>query len=397
MPGGRNIALPVSGLGAAGLLSFAAMKIRIVPHDASRTAAWDAFVESNPHAWVGHSSAVLRLEAALGNRSFSLMALDGSDRVVAVAPLFLVQYTLSRMFQVRSLVSGTQLRGGPLLDAGMNPKNRRALFAAFTAELEGIAGREQIDQVRIAFPHVFGDRLNTDIYPVFPLRDHGFSALANYTLLLPLGGGPERLFKGITPPARRQIKRAKAAGAECVAITDRQQWLDCDELNRDTFTAEEADAFSLEFLQLAWDELVATGLGQVFGVRHQGQLVNAVLTVGTRHSQYIWLLFSRQPRPLAGANDMLFWYVIETLAEQGCNYLEVGSMDFDDPRMKAISDFKRKFGAQPRPSLEGLLVYSDLKLTGAHLVGALSRKVRDSAAYRKVRDTAVHKVNSDRS
>jgi hypothetical protein len=53
-------------------------------------------------------------------------------------------------------------------------------------------------------------------------------------------------------------------------------------------------------------------------------------------------------------------------------------MEFHDSRMRAISNFKRKFGGRPRPSMEGVLLLNELKAAGADLVRSLARKVRNS-------------------
>jgi hypothetical protein len=63
-------------------------------------------------------------------------------------------------------------------------------------------------------------------------------------------------------------------------------------------------------------------------------------------------------------------------------------MEFHDPRMRAISNFKRTFGGRPRPSMEGVLVLNEGKAASANLVRSLARKVRNSEMIKRTGSVA---------
>jgi len=197
------------------------------------------------------------------------------------------------------------------------------------------------------------------------------------SLVANLADTPAELEESFTRECRKNVRHARRAGATFEPIEQRATWLACDALNRSTFRDEPMEAYSTECLELLWDRFVARGLGRVFGVRYDGELVSVLLAVGTDTSWYGWIGFNRRPPPLRGANNLLTAETMKCARARGVRYYEFGTLEFDDPRQRAIADYKRGFGAGVRPAMGGRLVLSEIKSSAATLASALVRKLRD--------------------
>jgi hypothetical protein len=357
------------------------MALKFVPLDDSTKQQWDRFVGDNPHAWVGHHAAIIAFERAQGHAPLAHLALGKGDKVQAVCPLFITEERLVRYVPVRSLTTGCSLRGAPLLAAGLGVKKRRSFWREWTAWVVELARRQGVDQIRASFPHVFGEELNRQVYPYFPLRDFGFDQSANYTLLMDLRAAPPEISSLMKPETRKKIRQTLAAGVELVQISDRERWLgECDELNRQTFGSKALSAYGREVMEIVWDQFVEPGLAEVLGIEHEGQLLTVQVNVGTGRSYYYWLGFNRRPCPLTGSHSLLMLRCMERYRERGAAFFELGSMEFDDPSQRDIAQFKRSLGGEVYPALEGQLELSELKLGSLRWIQTLARVARREAA-----------------
>ena len=357
------------------------MALTFIPLDRSNQALWDQFVDENPHAWIGHHSAIIEFEQARGNRSHAHLALGPKDKVIGVCPLFMVTDMAARFVPLRSLVTGCSLRGGPLIDAAMGARKRRDFFRDWAAWIMSYARGRQVDLIRASFPHVFGDQHNTEIYPFFPLLEHGFQQTTRYTLLMDLAGAPEELLGAMRREVRKDIRKTLKAGAEVRPITDRSQWLgECHHLNLETFGSKGLTAYSPEVMQIVWDRFVSPGLADILGVWHEGKLLTVQVNVGTAGSTYSWLGFNRRDNPLPGSHRLAILRSMESHRALGRSFFEIGSMEFDDPEQRAISRFKRSMGGEVRSSMDGQLVLSELKLASLNWLQICAGAARSQAA-----------------
>jgi hypothetical protein len=343
---------------------------------------WDAFVAANPHAWPGQDSAIIRFEELrVGARALCHLALDEAGRVAAVIPLFMAEWRRARgLMRWRVLQNGSSLRGGPLLRADLSSDARRAFWAEWRDWIVALARRERADEIRLSMPNFLGDRPIHDVEPSFPLAAHGFCAAAAQTLVLDLAAAPDGpLRAGYDKSCCASLRQAERAGATVEPVTNRETWLACLDLARQTYSGETEPPPSRELMEWIWDGFVARGLADVFGVRHQGALIGVAATVGTRHSRYYWLCFNRKPRPLPGANNMLLDAILEHERSRGTRWMELGSLETDDPRQRGISAFKQSFGGQARPAMGGGLILSKAKQAAIDMLGALTSRLRRKA------------------
>lgn len=352
------------------------MDFKFIPLGEARQADWDRFVAGNPHAWVAHDRAYIEFEESRGFRSVSHLALDERDRVVAVTPLFLKECTVGRMFRFRTMLTGTSLRAAPLVAADMPPKTRREFWRAWAEWSREEGARRNVDEIRVNFPHFIGERHVSEVYEVNPLREHGFNDVPNLTMLLDLQAVEGDLIASFEGRCRNSFKKAAAAGAVYEAVTDRGTWLSLEEINRQTFAEEEAEAYSRRTMEILWDRFVERGLARVAALRHEGRVICAGVRAGNGFSEYNWILFSERPRTVQGATNLFMGRDMEAMRARGVRWCEVGSLEFDDPRQRGIAEFKRSFGGKVYRTMDCKACLSPLKLATAQWVQALAGKIR---------------------
>jgi hypothetical protein len=351
------------------------MDFRFVHFEDNYREAWDTFVTANPHAWPGQDAAIIDFERSRGHASFSHLAYSEGGQLVAVAPMFLLTQRQARFFHFRILTSGSTLRGGPLLRADMPPKLRQQFMAAWTLWLDGLARRERIDAIRVAFPHVIGDQLSRDFYEYYPLRGNGFVEQAGLTLLMDLTV-PGDLFNRLTKECRKAVRRAKKDAVEFQLVSDRETWLSFHELNLEFSKTKEFPPYSEESMAILWDRFIERGLAHAFYIRHEGRAICAMIVAGTRHSCYAWIGFNRIPRPVIGASNLLMYSIMEWMRQSGRHYFELGSMEFHDAYERDISHNKQSFGGRPHYGLDGVRVVSGLKQASVDWMRAAHRKLK---------------------
>lgn len=352
------------------------MDFKFIPLNDARRPDWDRFVADNPHAWVGHDLAHIDFEESLGHESVSHLVLDNRDRVIGVTPLFLLKYRVSRVFRFQAMVTGTLLRGAPLLAADMQPKTRHDFWRAWAEWARSEASQRGIDEIRVNFPHFIGEEHVLDFYGVNPLRELGFQDVPNLTMLIDLKAAGPDLLAVFDSNCRNKYRKAAAAGAEWEIIHDRDCWLSFDELNRQNFAEEATDPLTRRTMEIVWDRFVERGLARVAALKHEGVYLCASVRTGTKYSEYNWILFNRQPRTLQGSTNLFIGKDIEYMRQRGVHWCEMGSLEFDDPRQRTIAAFKRSFGGKVYRTMDCRLCLSPLKLASAQWARALAGKLR---------------------
>lgn len=165
---------------------------RVLPLTPELAPAWDALLAAAPEATLAQDRRWARVvQEAYGHRSHALIALDG-EQAVGLLPLVEVRgWPLGH-----SLVSSPFLTFGGLL--AQTPEAARALVAAAKELAEGLA----VDHLELR-----GDAPAPDL-PLEISRYH--------TLRLDLSPGEDALWRGLHESARRNVRRARAAGLELV-------------------------------------------------------------------------------------------------------------------------------------------------------------------------------------
>jgi hypothetical protein len=352
------------------------MELRFHLLDAEHKPAWDGFVADHPHAWPGHDTAMVAVEEAMGHRSYSQVVVDENDRVVAVAPLVVTEARLARLYRWRVLSTGTFLRGAPLLAAELTAAEAETFWDAWVQRVRTLARDHHIDEIKVGFPNFLGDRFVDEYYEVNPLLSRGFRENATLTMVMDLRDPGRDLEHTCHRSCRRAVRKAADGGAMVRPIDQRSVWLESYPLMLDMHAAGTSLRYSREALELVWDGLVERGRARVFGVQHDGTFLNYLVVVQNGYSFYFWLVFDSVSRPVYGHQNLLLLRVMEHMRAEGYSFAELGSLDFHDPRVASISQFKRSFGGEIRHAMSGYLITNPLKHAAADLMTALRQRLR---------------------
>jgi hypothetical protein len=220
------------------------------------------------------------------------------------------------------------------------------------AHLAHLARDRGAEQVSISYPSVVGERTSIEHFGYLPLKPFGYRELNTVGLLLDLRAGIESLWMRLNASCRNKIRRAEREGAQFHRVEDRQEWLDCYDLNVQTLGPQ---CLSRGTMELVWDEFVPSGLATVGAAKVGGQIASVVVVVGRGTSCYYWFSFNRRPLPLPGANNLALWHSILLWQGRGARFFELGSMEFGNPRQEHIATFKESFGGTPCYTLGGVL------------------------------------------
>jgi hypothetical protein len=348
--------------------------VRIVPFTADREGDWRQFVEAHPDRSIGHLPAIATLERLTsGATDRSLMVLDDADRLVGIVPLFEVERRELRAFRTRILCSGTHLPSGPLFAPSMSRKQLQQLTGQVADRLVEDGRRLDVDAIAIAYPTVVKARPAVESLGLYPLRPFGFRESNVVALVVDLSQPVDALLAGMDGGCRNRIKRCRTAGAEVRAITSRDEWLACDELNRATLGAH---AFSTEALSAIWDLFVAPRHAAVLGAFFEGRLASVVMVTLVGASSYYWVSFNVAPPPVPGTNSLALWEGMLAAKAAGATTFELGSLEFDDPKQVRIGKFKTQFGGRPVYTLAGARQMRPVRRGMLDLAGHLVRSMR---------------------
>ncbi|MEQ1869349.1 MAG: FemAB family XrtA/PEP-CTERM system-associated protein [Vicinamibacterales bacterium] len=276
---------------------------------------WARFVDGQPDATGYHSWGWRRVFArAFGHESFYLLAKE-SGRVVGVLPLVFVK---SALFG-RSLTSMAFVNYGGVLTDSPDAAHQLVAEARHLAE-------------RLECPHVELRHLGRR-FPELPCREH------KVTMLLPLKSG---MWEALDRKVRNQVRKAQKSelsaergGAELLedfyAVFARNM--------RDLGTPVYSRALFHQVLQ----EFPSRAAIHV--VRRGVQPIAAALTFETGGRVEVpWASSIRDFNALC-PNHLLYWHIIETAVERGCQLMDFGRSTPNEGTFK----FKEQWGAQAVP------------------------------------------------
>ena len=152
-----------------------------------------------------------------------------------------------------------------------------------------------------------------------PLRDFGYRESNMVGLYLNLNEEAETLRKRMRSGCRSSIKKAESL-VQVREITDRDEWLACDELNGMTMGPL---AYSRPVLEVIWDSFIAKQQATAFAGIVGGQILSVVVTIHGQTSSYYWMGWSRG-RNNTGANHLLLWHAALAARFAGRRYFSSG-------------------------------------------------------------------------
>lgn len=350
------------------------MPMEVIPYSPSLRDKWDAFVSDHEYAWVGHYSVNFELEREFGGDNISCLVVDDRQNIVGIMPLFLFEKRiLKKTITLRSIRSGTSLRNGPLFIESLSDKQKREALDLLVQHLLVIARASKVDDIHISYPVMHGDKTCLEHYGYLPLKKYGFVEENVVSMVKDLRSDDKTLLTSFKQNCQKKIRQCVEEGGEYVDALDRAQWMDCYDLNVQTFSAGNTAPYTRKALEILWDNFVETGLAEVTAIRFKGKIISVVITAVRKNSCYPWIAFNCKPAPIPGANNLLEWKNMLHFKERGVEYYEIGSREFDDNKQIHISMFKESFQGRDTYCLDGKLVLRPIKESLLRMVSLLRK------------------------
>jgi FemAB-related protein (PEP-CTERM system-associated) len=282
---------------------------------ADRT-AWDDYVATHPAASPYHHAAWRDVvEQAMRHRDVSLIARDGTGRVVGVLPLV---HMHSRLFGNFAVSMPYFNYGGPLADS-------LAVEASLLAAAEALGTGRNLKHIEIR---------ETRPRAGWPSRDSKVSMV----LRLPERGA--ELDAALGSKLRAQVQRARREGPSVhfggVELLDEFYAVFAENM-RDLGTPVYAKGF-FEAVMLAWFKQATLAV-----VRFGGRPVAAALLIGYRDMLEIpWASTLRRVNRL-GVNMLMYREILEFAISRGYGFFDFGRSTLDASTYR----FKKQWGAVP--------------------------------------------------
>lgn len=323
--------------------------MRVEVYDPSKQGQWDAFVHSSSLASWGHLSETFAFnKCALGAVNRSLILYESHETIAGVLPLFETVSHELRFVRCRSLTSA-----GPLFRDGLSDTLERQALATLVDAAADLARRVNVDKIMVSYPNVIGSQLAIARFGYLPLKDYGFAELNVVGLMLDLRPDVELLFSQMKKRCRTAVKAGTKNGATTQIVRDRDLWLSCHDLNRQTLGA---SSYSRKTFEVIWDEFISKGFAVAVATLFQGRVASVVVASRFNASAYYWLHFNAHPEIVAGAGACALWETIRTCKQLGTVFFGLGSLEFShDLKQRNIAFFKAGFGGTPFYSMSGVL------------------------------------------
>jgi hypothetical protein len=222
-----------------------------------------------------------------------------------------------------------------------------------------------------------------------PLLHHGYKPRHGVGLLLDLTQPVEQLASARRSGCRQSVNKAAAAGATATELIDRREWMACRDINVQTLGEL---AYSDAQMAAIWDDFIAPGHAVAHVVRVDGTPAALTVTIFANRSAYYWIGFNRKPAPTAGAGHLALWTAILDARNRGCQYFELGSLDFENPRNVGISQFKQSFGGLPCQVISAQLEANRVKSASLALAEAILIAARERRQHRQQAAAALSKA-----
>jgi hypothetical protein len=336
---------------------------------------WDEFVLSHEDRTVGHVSAHFALAEAAGARNLSFLVLDNAERVVAAMPLFEKHSHRLRVFRMRTLTSGVEFAAHPLTKSGLPARQQREVLTYVLQHCDMLAARRSCDEIRIGYPAIINGLAAVERFGFYPLREYGYADESGVGWLLDISQHEDTLMGVLDKSCRNMIRRAQKEGCSVRPIRDLAEWMECYRLVTQTM-GELSPSEDLH--RTCWNRVIAAGLAHTYAIVGPGSdsPSNLVVTVGIGAAQYYWKSYNDRGARIPGANNLALWEAILGAKRSGARLFEMGSMEFDNQKQIAISEFKRSFGGVSVYLLRGGRVSRPLRKAFVDLFATAHKTIR---------------------
>jgi len=287
----------------------------LAPGDAE---SWDAFAEQHGAATVYHLARWRDVIAhAFGHPTHYLLARDATRQIVGVMPIARINSRLFGHYMV-SLPYFTY--GGPL---GKDSQTIAALTAA-ACKIGKQFGCKHLE-VREQSPPQHGWAVRED----------------KVSMVLPLAGTEEGLWKQLSSQRRSQIRKAQAAGPE-VCVGGAQLLDDFYAV----FARNMRDLGTPVYGRIFFETMLATFPEniRIVSVRLNGTAVGAAFLIGFRDSMEVPWVSTIREHNAQFMNTLLYWEILNAVQKLGYRNFDFGR----STKNAGTYQFKKQWGAKPR-------------------------------------------------
>lgn len=338
-------------------MSTSAEEVTVERVTAAHEAAVAAFVAAHPQRGPGHCRALAAVEAALGHRDESVVAVaDG--RVLGFAPARWIEGRTLRVLRHGRLAGGGLVGCGPLVSQSLGASARRDVLGALVDALRqrgGALGARGLSWMLPGFAEGEAGLAASTVSLMDDVLAAGGRLSLSPGLLLDLSASEEELLRGVQANTRRLIRKAETVEVRATSVAGDEARAVVEQL---------ADAAGSAFggVRGASRALAAVaravaapaghgdGTGALFvtAVRDgAGAVLSAVVTAEANGLAYYFLSFNTEAALGKNANPVGLWAAILAARSRGHSRFLLGSLEYGVGKSAQISAFKRKFGGQP--------------------------------------------------
>lgn len=314
---------------------------------------WDEFVLNHEYSWAGHHSGIFELEKELGGKNLSYILMDEKGKLIGIFPLFLHERKIRKFIVIKTLTSGSSLRSGPLFSTKLTKKQQTKALDMLVSQIVKKANTIKVDNIKIAYPVMHGNKTSLEYYEYLPFKKYAFREGNAVTMIKDLRVSEDELFMSLTSKCRNMIKRGKREGVQFVEINNFIDWMDCYDLNLQTFRTGKTKAFSQKYMALVWEQLVKKNIVKITAMKYKDRIVSVNATVYMGTACYKWMSFNIKPSPIPGISNVIDWETMLLFKRIGIIFYEIGSREFVGEKLISISRFKESFNGRSCYCLDG--------------------------------------------
>ena len=287
---------------------------------------WEQFVSQHPLATIFHSTEWSSILSETYNVKPIPHIFLQHGEVVGLCPFFLTERGGIRIL-ASPLRGWATPYGGPLLDAGLKPRDLAEL-------LEQLRRKLGIHYCEMTFP-ISSDLTN--------LTQWGYSFEDRSTLVLKLSSNPDLVWKRMEGRCRNHIRKALKTGVEVGNCEDpsflETYW------NMAIATYQKSrrpPAIPLRLLQLVFERLRPRGQAEFFVAKRQNKPLAAAIILRHRDTFYYWDGVGFPESYCYCPNNLVQWIAIQKACQEGGRLYDL--LGANNP---SIARFKRSFGSTP--------------------------------------------------
>lgn len=365
--------------------------MKIIPFDQVDPNLWNQFVDESPEAWLYHRTEWTELEETQGYQNESFTILSDKGQPLGIFCVYLSDRGPWWRLWDRHLHTG-HCRSGPAFLRGLSEKERKEVMSFALGYLEDLARRAKVNRLEIRLPSLAPTSLPPLRSEINPLWEYGFvpfpmygtSGIARLQKAITLtsivhlqGSDEEHLFKDLSDPSQRAVRKAAGAGVTCLQGNGMAGLKAFYTTYQASYLRSGSAMRPFAFFQEMYERLSEKGWMKTFLAFYEEKPIASVLLLCYKDAVTYYAggvdYTAQQLRP----HNLLFWETLRWAKQGGWKWYEIGPyfpyLPKED-KMSRIGHFKRQFGGSSFPLFEGAFFYNwPLYLGGALVEEAVLR------------------------